>query len=125
MQVRVDIDDHIDSSEELLVRVEGVVEGSLDRFRGLIARVDVYLSQLRQSGHRDLCCRMEAHAGGLRPIMVSHEALTLTEAIHAASAKLQRAVLALQTRMQPEDASVNAQDDGANPGEGLGHLRSS
>lgn len=131
MQVRVDFDDHIDGSEDLVIRVEGVVEGSLDRFQGRISRVDVHLSQLgrAQPGQRDLCCRMEAYAGALAPIVVSHEAMTLTEAIHAAAAKLTRAVGAALGRRKPkEDAAAEGQDahdDGGAGEEGLGHLRSS
>jgi ribosome-associated translation inhibitor RaiA len=124
MQIRVDVDEHIDGSEELIVRVEGVVEGSLERYQQQIARVDVYLSQRvpHRHGERDLCCRMEAHAGGLKGIAVSHEAMTLTEAIHAASAKLQRAVhLALQG-MKPKDAEGG---EVQGPADGLGHLGSS
>src|SRR4051812_8392299 len=101
MQIRVDVDDHIDGSEALMVRVEGVVEGSLDGYQEYVAHVDVRLSRRRiphRHGQHDMCCRMEAHAGGHPLIIsVSHEAMTLTEAIHAASAKLARAVhLAMQ-----------------------------
>src|SRR5579862_3913975 len=90
MQIRVDVDEHIDGSEELLTRVEGVIEGSLDRYQEQIARVEVHLSQRihHRRGAHDMCCRMEAHMEGLKAITVSHEGMTLTEAIHAASAKL-------------------------------------
>ena len=128
MQIRVDVDDHIDSSEELIIRVEGVVEGSLDRFQERIARVDVHLSQQipHKHGERDMCCRMEAHAGGLRPIAVSHEALTLTEAIHAASAKLERAVYLAFHAARPADTGVAGEEDEVQgQSDGLGHLRSS
>jgi ribosome-associated translation inhibitor RaiA len=129
MQVRVDVDDHIDGSEELMVRVEGVVEGSLDRFLERIARVDVHLSQLdrRHASHGDMCCRIEAYAGALSPIVVSHEALTLTEAIHAAAAKLHRAVAAALGRRpggRNAASGVDGHVDGA-PEEGLEHARSS
>jgi hypothetical protein len=126
MQVRVDVEDQIDSSEELIVRVEGVVEGSLDRFQGRIARVDVHLAQLRQGGYRrDMSCRMEAYADALSPIEVSHEAVTLTEAIHAASAKLQRAIAGMLGRAKSKDASAETEDAGARAEDGFGHLRSS
>ena len=39
-----------------------------------------------------MCCHLEAHAGALNPLEVSHAAVTLTEAIHGASAKLERAM---------------------------------
>ena len=122
MQIRVDVDDHIDGSEELMVRVEGVIEGSLDRFQERIARVDVHLSQRtpHRAGERDMCCRMEAYAGTLKVGEVSHDALTLTEAIHAASAKLERAIHTALGRLRPEDVAA---EEGS-PQE-LGHLRSS
>lgn len=108
MQIRVDVDDHIDGSQELMVRVEGVVEGALDGFQEQIARVAVHLSQLsrREAGARDMSCRMEAYAAGLERIEVSHQALTLTEAIHSASAKLEHAVqVAFGRAKQPGNAA--------------------
>ena len=121
MQVRVDADDHIDSNEELADRVEGVVEGSLERFRDRVVLVRVHLSRLahHQSGERDMCCRMEAQAGSLTPIVVSHEALTLTEAIHAAAAKLERAV---QDALKRPKTSVVEDPDAT---QRLGHVGSS
>jgi hypothetical protein len=127
MQIRVDVDDHVDSNEELRVRVEGVIEGSLDRFQERISRVDVYLSRLRQ-GYRDMCCRMDAHTGGHKPVSVSHEAVTLTEAIHAASAKLVRAVALALGRSQPKEISGSARppvEERTGPEEELGPIRSS
>jgi hypothetical protein len=129
MQIRVDVDDHIDGSEELMVRVEGVVEGSLDGYQEQIARVEVHLSQRipHKHGELDMCCRMEAHAASLKPIAVVHEALTLTEAIHAASAKLERAVEQAFHALQARQASGPAAEDDETQGQtdGLGHLRSS
>jgi sigma 54 modulation/S30EA-like ribosomal protein len=128
MQIRVDVDDHIDGSEELMVRVEGVVEGSLDGYQERVTRVDVHLSRRipYRHGEHDMCCRMDAHAGG-RPISVSHEAITLTEAIHAASAKLERAVqLALQdARASGTGREEEENDEAPGQAEGLEHLRSS
>ncbi len=126
MQIRVDVDDRIDASQELMIRVEGVVEGSLDRFQGRIARVDVHLSQLSrpQPGHLDMCCRMEAYAGALAPIVVTHEAVTLTEAIHASAAKLARAVGAALGRQKGKVTEPDA-PGGAAEEDGLGPLRSS
>jgi hypothetical protein len=129
MQVRVDVDDHIDGSEELMVRVGGVVEGSVDRFQGRVARVDVHLSQVGGPGvgHHHLCCRMEAYAGALTPIVVSHDEITLTEAIHAAAAKLNRAIwLALVERATRVETAPGEEAPSADPAaaEGLGQLRS-
>jgi len=128
MKIRVDVDDHIDSSEELIVRVEGVVEGSLDGYQEQVGRVDVHMSRRvpHKHGEHDLCCRMEAHVGGLHSISVSHEAMTLTEAIHAASAKLERAIQGvLRAATSPSAGRREENDEMPDPAEGLEHLRSS
>ena len=94
MQVLVNSDHHIVGGEELTERVQGVVEGKLERFNGRITRVEVHLNDLNsvKLGERDKRCMMEARLGGMKPIAVSHEAPTLTEAIHVAADKLERAI---------------------------------
>jgi ribosome-associated translation inhibitor RaiA len=128
MQIRVHADDNIDSSEELTFRVEGVVQGSLDRYQDRVNLVEVHLSRRipHHPGERDMCCRMEAHAGALKPIEVDHEAMTLTEAIHAASSKLERAIHAALGRRKGKEAAALGSDEPVDPAtEALGHLRSS
>ncbi|HEY0342301.1 MAG TPA: hypothetical protein VGC34_15980 [Steroidobacteraceae bacterium] len=117
MQIRVHADEHIDSSEELTFRVEGVVQGSLDRYQDAVSLVEIFLSRRvpHHSGERDMCCRMVAHAGALKPIEVSHEAITLTEAIHAASAKLERAIHVTWGRRKLRDIAAPAVDDSSEP----------
>jgi hypothetical protein len=124
MQIRVHCDEQIDSSEELTIRVEGVVDGALDYYRDRVTLVEVHLGRLvhHQPGERDMCCRMEAHAGTLKPIEVSHQALTLTEAIHATSAKLERAIHAALGRLKSKEAVAPAAEEGTDPGAGLGQL---
>ncbi len=117
MQIRVHADEHIDSGEELTFRVEGVVQGALDRYQQAISLVEVFLSQRvpHHPGERDMCCRMEAHAGALKLIEASHEAITLTEAIHAASAKLERAIHATLGRRKSRDIAAPAENDPSEP----------
>jgi ribosome-associated translation inhibitor RaiA len=90
MQVLVNSDLHMDLTE----RVQGVLEGRLERFEESITRIEVALSDLnsRKRGERDKRCIMEARLGGREPIAVSHEAATLTEAIHVAADRLERAL---------------------------------
>jgi len=94
MQVLVSSDDSILCDEELGLRIEGVVVGPLDRFRDAVSQIEVQLSALRgrTPAQPDRRCHIEAQVTGLRPIAVSHEALTLSEAIHAATDKLKRAL---------------------------------
>ena len=124
MQIRVHTDEHVDSSQELIFRVEGVVEGSLHYYEDRVTLVEVHLSVRtpHRPGDRDMCCRMEAHLSALKPLEVSHEALTLTEAIHAASAKLERAIHAALGHRKSKGTVAPASDEGADPSEGLGQL---
>jgi len=94
MQVLVNSDHHIVGGADLTERVQGVVEGRLERFAGRITRVEVHLNDLNSGkvGERDKRCLMEARVGGMKPIAVSHEAATVTEALHAAADKLERAL---------------------------------
>ena len=119
MQVLVNSDHHIVGGEDLTERVQGVVAGRLERFDARITRVEVHLNDLNglKLGERDKRAMMEARIGGLKPIAVSHEAPTLTEAIHAAADKLERAIERALGRLEdtpgrtpPEDqvASVEA-----------------
>ena len=123
MQIRVEADENIDSSEELTLRIEGVIEGSLDRYLDRVSLVEVHLG--RQARHsmsgRDMCCRMEARVSSLKPITVSHEAFTLTEAIHAASAKLERAIHDQFHQHRP-NVQASVDDEAAtDPTTSLGH----
>jgi ribosome-associated translation inhibitor RaiA len=104
MQVLVNSDHHTDLAE----RVQGMVEGRLERFEGRITRVEVHLSDLdsRKLGERDKRCTMEARLGGLQPIAVSHEAWTLAEAIHAATDKLERSIELALGRLEDMPGSL-------------------
>jgi predicted nuclease with TOPRIM domain len=112
MQIRVHADDQVSCDEELIRRVEGVVEGMLERFSARISRIDVHLSDLDspRPGDRDKSCKLEARMAGLSPVIASHESVTLTEAIHAAADKLQRA-LAAQIRQQEYEQSVRRTEE--------------
>jgi hypothetical protein len=94
MQILVTADDSVRCDEELIRRVEGVIRGSLERFGDRIGRVEVRLGDLDcpDPADRDKSCRLEAWVTGLKPVAAGHEAVTLTEAIHAAASKLERSV---------------------------------
>ena len=125
MQILVEAEDPIHGSQDLMTRIEGVVEGALERFSERVMRVEVHLSDLNshKPGGLDMRCRMEAWAGGLSPIGVSHEGMTLTEAIHAAASKLERALEHALGRAPKADPLPAAAD--GDTGEGLGQLERS
>ena len=93
MQVVVSSDERISCDDELIRRVEGVVEGAVGEFE-LLARVEVHLADLASqvAGERDKACRIEARAPGVVPFLATHEAPTLSEAIHEATDKLRRII---------------------------------
>jgi ribosome-associated translation inhibitor RaiA len=94
MQVLVSSDDPGCCGEELIQRIEGVLEGTLERFGDRVTRVEVRLGDRNSPnpGDRDKSCTLEAGVAGLGMVTASHEAATLTEAIHGAADKLKRAV---------------------------------
>ncbi len=94
MQVLVNCDDPICCDENLFQRVEGVIAGTLERFSSRISRVEAHLSDVSgvKQINRDKICNLEAWITGVAPVTASHEAATLTEAIHAAADKLDRLV---------------------------------
>lgn len=94
MHILINSDERIFCDAELIRRIEGVVEGSLEQFADHITRIEVTLSDLNSSeaADRDKCCVMEARLAGLKPLAVGHEAQTLAEAIHGAAAQLRRSL---------------------------------
>ena len=113
MQVLVNSDHTIHGGEDLTDRIQGVVAGTLARFEKRVTRVEVHLSDLngQKIGERDKRCLMEARVGGLKPIAVSHEAYTMTEAIHAAADKLERALDRAVGRMQDTAGRMPAAEE--------------
>jgi ribosome-associated translation inhibitor RaiA len=94
MQVLVHCDDPLYCDENLIQRVEGVIAGTLERFTGRVSHVEARLRDLSstRAADRDKVCSLEARIEGGATVTASHEATTLTEAIHAAADKLKRLV---------------------------------
>jgi hypothetical protein len=94
MQVLVNCDDPICCDENLFQRVEGVIAGTLERFSSRVSRVEAHLSDVSgvKPDNRDKVCRLEAWVTGAVPVIASHEAATLAEAIHAAADQLERLI---------------------------------
>jgi hypothetical protein len=67
MQIVVSFDDHICCDEELIRRIEGVIEGTLERFSPHVMQIEVHLSDLNGSSAHELdqCCTLEAHFTGI------------------------------------------------------------
>ena len=111
MQVLVNCDDRIYCDEDFLRRIEGVIEGILERFSSRISRVEAFLSDRSdlEPGDRTQICSLEARISGATSVVAKHAAATLTEAIHAAAAQLE---YFLMRELRQLDAAVSA---GAGP----------
>lgn len=94
MKVRIAHDDHIRSSQARGEEIEGLIEDTLGRFGESIMSVQVHLSD--ENGPRftpgDKRCLLEARLRRHEPIVVSHHADSVRQAVSGAAAKLERAI---------------------------------
>lgn len=92
MQVQVNTDHNIAGSEQLHLHVRSTVEASLGRFGERITRVEVHLSD--DNGDRtrgdDKRCLMEVRPAGMQPIVVTHIAASLDDAVDGAADKMEK-----------------------------------
>ncbi len=92
MQVQVNTGHNIEGSERLDDHVRSTVEASLGRFAEQITRVEVHLSDDNgdKSNGDDKRCLVEARPAGMQPVVVTHVAATLDEAVDGAVERLER-----------------------------------
>jgi ribosome-associated translation inhibitor RaiA len=92
MLVQVNTDNHIPGNDELAGKVASEMERSLKRFATQITRVEVHLNDENgdKAGADDKRCLLEARIKGLDPVVVRHNAPTITEAVKGATDKLVR-----------------------------------
>lgn len=93
MQIQVNTDRHIKGTTALTNEVEGILQEALDRYIDRVTRLEVFLSDENSSqkaGDSDKRCVIEARLGGLRPITVSHEGSSISQAVNGATDKLEK-----------------------------------
>jgi ribosome-associated translation inhibitor RaiA len=92
MKIQLHTDKNIQHDESLTEHVDSVVNKALDRFGAQVSRVEVHLRDLNagKAGLGDKHCVMEARLEGRQPVVVSHDADKVREAINGAAQKLQR-----------------------------------
>ena len=103
MKVSVSSDEYGCFDEELIRRIEGVMEGALERFGDRIAAVEVSLSDPEGMGpvRAGMSCHVEVRLLQAGPVAASHQGSTLAEAIHGAAAKLKRSLNGQLRRRTP------------------------
>ncbi len=86
IQVQVNTDHNIHGSEKLNLHVQDTVNASLGRFGRQITRVEIHLSDDNgsKSNGDDKRCLLEARPAGHQPLVVTHVAATIDEAVDGA-----------------------------------------
>jgi len=94
MNIQVNTDHNIEGSAELNNYIQNSLSEAFDRFSGAITRIEVHLSDENagKTGENDKRCLLEARVSHHQPIVVSHHADTIHEAIETASHKLLRSL---------------------------------
>jgi ribosome-associated translation inhibitor RaiA len=104
MQIQINTDHNIQGQQALSDHFSGVVKGMLGHFSEHITRVEVHLSDV--NGHKvtkdDKHCLIEARLEGRQPIVASHSAETLHQAVDRAAEKLARAIDGKLGRIQDQ-----------------------
>jgi len=113
MQVLVNSDHHIKSSESVAERVASILMASVDRFADRLTRVEVHLNDVNgpKHGERDKRVTMEARVAGRPPVAVTDEASSLLDAIGGASKKLERALERTLGRLDARAQTASADED--------------
>ena len=101
MRIQVHTDNNIEGSARLIRGIEAELMDSLGRFGNQITRVEVHLRDVNgpKSVGDDKSCLLEARLAGRQPMVVSHEAASLRQAIDGATDKLELALDKLLDRL--------------------------
>ncbi|MCF8060256.1 MAG: ribosome-associated translation inhibitor RaiA [Bacteriovoracaceae bacterium] len=94
MNIQVNTDHNIEGSAELNAYIESNLTKAFKRFKVAITRIEVHLSDENagKKGPNEKRCLLEARVSHHQPIVVTHHADTVYQAIEAASDKLSRAL---------------------------------
>ena len=94
MQIQINADHHLESSEARDQWARSVVESALGHLAQHVTRVEVHFSDENAGlgGTPDKRCLMEARLNGRSPIAVTHHDESLNAAVNGAAGKLVRAM---------------------------------
>jgi ribosomal subunit interface protein len=109
MNVQVNTDKNIEGKEELQQYVKSHLADNFTRFSNALTRIEVYLSDenAAKAGGNDKKCLLEARVANHQPIVVSHNADSIHQAIDGASDKLLRS---LDTMVGKMTKNMSAKD---------------
>jgi ribosome-associated translation inhibitor RaiA len=95
MQVQINTGHNIAGDEAAAARMRTTVEESLSRVSDSVTRVEVHLSDQdgsAKAGVQEMRCMLEARLEGREPVVVTHAAATVDQAIDGAAGKLARLI---------------------------------
>lgn len=94
MNIQVNTDHNIQGGQDLHAFVIQNLTDEFERFSRAITRIEVHLSDenAAKSGGNDKKCLLEARISNHTPVVVSHHADSVHQAIYGASSKLVRAL---------------------------------
>lgn len=94
MNIQVNTDNHIHSDERLISWATQTVEVTFSHFAERITTIKIHFSDVNagKGGNDDKYCNIEARLEGLRPLVVTHAAANLKDALHGATEKLDRLI---------------------------------
>jgi len=93
MEIQLNTDHNVAGSEALAQMVETELRSGLERFADRLTRVEVHLGDEnaeKNGGGSDKRCMLEARPAGLKPVVVTHHADRLEEALAGATQKMNR-----------------------------------
>ena len=94
MNIQVNTGNNIVGSEELNSYIKSNLTEHFERYKNAITRIEVHLSDENgdKTSAKDKRCLLEARVANHQPIVVSHHADTIHQAIETASDKLLRSL---------------------------------
>lgn len=102
MKIEINTDTNVVGGAELAEWTEAQLAGALGRFEDRLTRIEVHLgneSAGRKTGE-DFRCLLEARPAGREPMVVTHHAATLPEALHGATDKLEALLTSTFERLE-------------------------
>lgn len=100
MLIQFSTDHHIGHHSSLHGHVDALVRKTLHPFSSNITRVDVYLTDENAHANHanDKRCVMEARLDGVQPLVVTATASNVAAVLDAASRKLRRSVVSVESK---------------------------
>ena len=120
MNIQVNTDHNIKGSAELNAYVTNSLSESFARFKLAITRIEVHLSDENagKTAGNDKRCLLEARISNHQPVVVSHHADTIHQAIDRASEKLLRALDTMVGKLTDRSSPKNLLEETETENEG-------